>query len=192
MTNSVAIILITTEPGGRKGLTGQTSSHAKKHLLIKLVEQAKASMAENIIVVTDDASDKLKEVLIGKEVRVLFNNDWKEGTASFIRHGLKELQKINPGIDAFILVTPGNHEASSNLFDKLITAHRQTGKPIVTCTYNEKPGPPALFHQSMFPELMQLIEDNGPAKIVEIHMGNTICIPVISETAVKKNQQSIT
>ncbi|MBD0353367.1 MAG: NTP transferase domain-containing protein, partial [Flavisolibacter sp.] len=51
----------------------------------------------------------------------------------------------------------------------LIAAHQQTGKPIVTCSYENTFGPPTLFHKHLFPELLQLEGDVGARSVIRQH-----------------------
>ena len=56
---------------------------------------------------------------------------------------------------------------SSSLLNELIATQKNTGKPIVTSQYENAIGPPALFHKTIFPELMELKGDAGARKIIE-------------------------
>jgi len=47
----------------------------------------------------------------------------------------------------------------------------------VTCNYGEAVGPPALFHRSLFNELMQLKGDAGARKIIEQHKDEVATVP---------------
>ena len=53
---------------------------------------------------------------------------------------------------------------------------KETGKPIVACNYGEAIGPPALFHRSLFNELMQLKGDAGARKIIQQHSDDVATI----------------
>lgn len=48
-----------------------------------------------------------------------------------------------------------------------MTTLQETNKPIVTCYYDNTTGPPAIFHKSIFPELLQLSGDAGAKSIVQ-------------------------
>jgi molybdenum cofactor cytidylyltransferase len=53
---------------------------------------------------------------------------------------------------------------------------KKTGRPIVTCQYETAIGPPALFHKSVFPELLELKGDAGARKIIEQRMNEVATV----------------
>jgi molybdenum cofactor cytidylyltransferase len=108
---------------------------------------------------------------------MVYNNEWKEGVSSSVRAGLKELVSLNPGADAAIFMVCDQPLVTYELLDNLMTTHYKTGKPIITSAVDDDPCPPALFHQSIFPELLQLTGDHGARKIIEIHAGNLVKVP---------------
>ena len=89
--------------------------------------------------------------------------------ASSVRNGLNELLFITPSTDTVIFMVCDQPHISSELLNDLIDKQKLTGKLIVTCDYGEAIGPPALFHQSLFNELMQLTGDSGARKIIQKH-----------------------
>jgi molybdenum cofactor cytidylyltransferase len=65
---------------------------------------------------------------------------------------------------------------SSELINDLIAKQKETGKTIVACNYGETFGPPALFHKSLFHELMHLKGDVGARKIIQHHSNEVATI----------------
>jgi molybdenum cofactor cytidylyltransferase len=66
---------------------------------------------------------------------------------------------------------------SSVLLDHLISMQKNSGKLIVTSQYEDAIGPPALFHRTIFPELLQLKGDTGAKKIIEQRMNEVATVP---------------
>jgi len=56
-----------------------------------------------------------------------------------------------------------------DIIEKMIDKYLDSGLPIVHCDYGEATGPPTLFHQSMFPNLLQLQGHEGAKKVVKTH-----------------------
>jgi molybdenum cofactor cytidylyltransferase len=65
---------------------------------------------------------------------------------------------------------------SAFLLNELIVTQKNTGKPIVTCQYENTFGPPALFYKTIFPELLDLKGDAGARKIVEQRSNDTATV----------------
>jgi molybdenum cofactor cytidylyltransferase len=59
---------------------------------------------------------------------------------------------------------------------QLIDSQNKTGLPIAACSYAGIIGTPALFHESVFPELLGLNGDIGAKKIIEKRMPNVVTI----------------
>ena len=96
--------------------------------------------------------------------------------ASSVRIGLNELLFISALTDGAILMVCDQPYISSELINDLINTQKQTGKAIVCCSYGEAIGPPALFHRSLFNELMHLKGDVGARKIIQQHADNVATI----------------
>jgi len=129
-----------------------------------------ANSKVNTVVVVIGANAELTVTEIDDDiVHIVENKDWKEGMASSLRLGLKTLKEIDKKINGVIFMVCDQPYISSSVLNDLISKHQQTGKPIVTSNYGEAIGPPALFHKSLFKELMQLKGDVGARKIIEQH-----------------------
>jgi molybdenum cofactor cytidylyltransferase len=96
--------------------------------------------------------------------------------ASSIRCGLNTLLQIAPSSDAVILMVCDQPFVSSSLLNELIATQKNTGKPIVSCQYENTFGPPALFYKTIFPDLLILKGDAGARKIVVQRSNDTATV----------------
>jgi molybdenum cofactor cytidylyltransferase len=151
--------------------------HAEK--AEKIIGHTLHSSARKIIVVTGADAERVKLPKDEKNIQVVFNNEWKQENSSYIKCGINTAIESEPAADAVILLTTDQENIDTKLINELISTHKKRGKPIVTTLYPGKAqGLPALFHQSMFPELLQLTGDEGPQNIIRIHEGNVVTVPV--------------
>jgi molybdenum cofactor cytidylyltransferase len=97
--------------------------------------------------------------------------------ASSIRCGLNALLEIAPSSEGVILMVCDQPYVTSSLLTNLVTEHKTSGKPIITCSYENTFGPPTFFHKSTFQELLQLKGDAGARKIVQQYSDNIGIIP---------------
>ena len=153
----------------RLGKPKQLLQFNEKSLLEHVIEAAVNSNAKNIIVVLGANADLVSKKIEKKKFHVIVNAEWEEGMASSVRIGLKTLQKLSPSTEAVIFMVCDQPFVTSSVLNDLITTQNTTGKTIVTCNYGEAIGPPALFHKSLFPELIQLRGDAGARKIIQQH-----------------------
>ena len=139
-------------------------------LLEHTVDTANNADANPVIVVLGANAVLLEKEIAKKKVHIVENKEWKEGMASSVRCGLNTLLHIAPSSDAAIIMVCDQPFVSSSLLNELITTQKNTGKLIVTSQYKNAIGPPALFHKSIFPLLLELKGDAGARKIIEQRM----------------------
>lgn len=99
--------------------------------------------------------------------QIVYNEDWETGMASTIQTGLKALLQTNPAADGVLLMVCDQPFLTPTIINDLISLQQQTKLPAAACRYQQKTGTPALLHQSLFKELLQLRGDTGARKILE-------------------------
>lgn len=171
MISPVGIILLAAGSSGRLGHPKQLLSYKGKILLQYLLDEATSSSASCIVIVLGADAENIKTKLSAGNHPVVVNEEWKEGMGSSIRCGIRALQKNYPDAEAAILMTCDQPFVTAALLDELVQTHWQTGKRIVSSSYDNTSGPPALFHRSLFPELLQLQGDKGARKITDTYAG---------------------
>lgn len=173
----VGIIVLAAGESSRLGHPKQLLAYRGQTLLQYTLEQATASNAQQVVVVLGASADTIKKGINDDEIDVVINADWKEGMASSIRTGTKNITEVNPSVDGIILLVCDQPFVDTALLNNLITTHQKTNKRIVACSYENTFGPPAFFHQSLFPELLQLKGDTGARSIVQHHLDDVEAIP---------------
>ena len=162
-------MILAAGASARLGKPKQLLQYNGKSLLQHVLSEAISSYASPVIVVLGANSDLISKEIDKTKVYIIENTDWEEGMASSVRIGLSTLSEIFPSGDAVIFMVCDQPYVSASLLNDLINTQVETGKLIVTCNYGDAIGPPALFHQSLFPELMQLKGDAGARKIIQQH-----------------------
>jgi len=167
--DNTGIVVLAAGISSRLGSPKQLLSHNGKTLLKHTVDEAASSHADCVVVVLGANADLfLKEIDVSR-ASVVENKEWQEGMASSLRTGLYTLLKQPAPVDGVIFMVCDQPFVSAVLLNDLINAHKETGKPIVTCNYGKEIGPPAFFRQSFFTELLQLKGDAGARKIIQQH-----------------------
>ena len=173
----VGIILLAAGASSRLGHPKQLLSLNGQSLLQHSLQAALDATAGPVVVVLGANADAIKKSVQWQQVQTVLNQNWQEGMAASIRCGVQHLLKGASEVEAAILMVCDQPFVSSALFKNLISAHRQTGKPIVTCSYADTFGPPTLFQKSLFSELLQLKGDVGARSILRDHANNIASIP---------------
>jgi len=167
--NNIGIVILAAGSSSRLGMPKQLLEFDGMSLLNHAIMEAANSNACSVIVVLGAHTDLIANKIDGDIAFIVKNENWSEGMASSVRLGLDTLLSQIPSIDAVIFMTCDQPYITSLVLNDLISTHQQTGKPIVTSNYGEATGPPALFHKSFFPELMELKGDVGAKKIIQQH-----------------------
>ena len=130
----------------------------------------------SIVVVLGARSSILIHELDNEKIIIAHNEEWSEGIASSIRAGINALQKNYPGCDGTLITLVDQPYITPSLLNDLIQIQKKSGKPVAACKYENTTGTPALFHQSIFPELLNLKGDKGAGKILQQRSGDVATI----------------
>jgi len=174
--NNIGIVILAAGSSSRLGKPKQLLQYDGKNLLQNVIDASINSYANSIVVVLGSNAEMILKEIHRSKANIIINTEWKEGMASSVRNGLNELLFISPSTDAVVFMVCDQPHISSALVNELITKQRETGKPIVTCNYGETIGPPALFHKSLFAELMHLKGDAGARKIIQQYKDDTAMV----------------
>lgn len=145
-------------------------------LIAHAVDTANDSDAGPVIVVLGAFADEVEKEIDQKKVHIAFNEEWEEGIGSSIRTGMLTLKRVALLSEAVILMVCDQPFIEASLLNRLIETQKNTGRPIVACRYENAIGTPALFHQQLFAELLELKGDKGARSIIEKYRSDTALV----------------
>ncbi len=151
----------------RLGKPKQLLRYKGTTLLEHAVQLAEEAALNPIVVVLGSNAGLLSKEIVDKKTNIVINEAWEEGMASSIRTGLQKILEIEPAINKVIVMVCDQPYVTVKLLQGLIAKHLETGKPMIASNYKNNLGTPALFHASIFNELMQLKGDTGAKKILK-------------------------
>ena len=152
-----------------------------KPLVRMVAEQALASKASPVIVVTGHQADEVEKALKGFNVTFVRNPDFASGLASSVKTGIGAV----PTDAAGAMVCLGDMPLiDARLIDKLIGAFSpERGSLIVVPTCDGRRGNPVLWSRRFFGELMGLSGDIGGRHLVDHHSEAVVEVPVDGDGA---------
>ena len=162
-----ATIILAAGSSSRLGSPKQLLIHREKTLLQNSIDTAKLINSDQIIVILGSNRALIKNEINAEEIVLIENQNWESGLASSIKAGIEALKIISPDIDAIILMVCDQPYADAEVLKSLLTKQVETGRALVGCMYENTKGIPALFHSSLFPELLSLDGDSGAKKLFE-------------------------
>ncbi len=176
-----------TRPSGRHGrapvaaivlAAGRSSRMAPQHKLLladhtglpmiaRVVDQALASRARPVIVVTGFRGADVRAALLGRPVDFVEAGDHADGLSASLRAGLAAVPAAAP---AAIVVLGDMPLVTGAMLDQLMAAHRpDQGRTIVAASHQGAIGNPVLWDRCHFAELSRLTGDRGGRALLTRH-----------------------
>ena len=179
--NVAAIILAagrSTRMGGPNKLLAELSG---KKLVRIATEQALASKASEVIVVTGHQADLVEQALSGLKVKFIRNPDFAGGLASSVKAGISG---VSADTDGAVICLGDMPLIDAGLIDRLIDAFApDRGHLIAVPVAEGRRGNPVLWSRRFFKELMTLDGDIGARHLIAKHAEAVADVPVDGESA---------
>ncbi|HTB03072.1 MAG TPA: molybdopterin-binding/glycosyltransferase family 2 protein [Bradyrhizobium sp.] len=174
--NVAAVILAagrSTRMGGPNKLLAELGG---KPLVRIVTEQALASKAKGVIVVTGHQAGEVEKALRGLKVTFVHNPDFAAGLASSVKAGIAA---VPTGADGAVICLGDMPLIDSQLIDRLIEAFApDRGQLIALPVSDGRRGNPVLWARRFFNELMTLDGDIGARHLIAKHGEAVAEVPV--------------
>jgi molybdenum cofactor cytidylyltransferase len=174
--NVAAVILAagrSTRMGGPNKLLAEL---AGKPLVRTVTEQALASNASGVIVVTGHQAGEVEKALAGLKVKFVHNPDFAAGLASSVKTGIAA---VPANADGAVVCLGDMPLIDSRLIDRLIEAFApDRGDLIAVPVSDGRRGNPVLWSRRFFTELMALDGDIGARHLIARHAEAVAEVPV--------------
>ncbi|MDU6672034.1 MAG: nucleotidyltransferase family protein, partial [Bradyrhizobium sp.] len=152
-----------------------------KKLVRIVTEQALASKACEVIVVTGHQAELVEQALSDLDVRFVRNPDFAGGLASSVKAGIAAVPDT---VDGAVVCLGDMPMVSSGLLDRLIAAFApDRGNLIVVPVSEGRRGNPVLWSRRFFAELMTLDGDVGARHLIAKHTEAVAEVPVDGDSA---------
>jgi molybdenum cofactor cytidylyltransferase len=179
--NVVAIVLAagrSTRMGGSNKLLAEIDG---KKLARIPAEQALASKASEVIVVTGHQAELVEQALQGLNVRFVRNPDFAGGLASSVKAGIAA---VPDKADGAVICLGDMPLISSEMIDRLIVSFAPDRGNLIAVPVSEgRRGNPVLWSRRFFSELMTLEGDVGARHLIAKHAEAVVEVPVDGESA---------
>jgi molybdenum cofactor cytidylyltransferase len=165
--NVAAIILAagrSTRMGGPNKLLAELNG---KPLVRIVAEQALASKATSVIVVTGHQAEQVEQALLGLTISVVHNPDFAEGLAGSVKTGIAAVPAEADGVVVCLGDMP---LIDAQLIDRLIEAFAPDRGALIALPVSDgRRGNPVLWSRRFFGELMTLDGDIGARHLIARH-----------------------
>jgi molybdenum cofactor cytidylyltransferase len=173
----VAAIVLAAGRSTRMGGPNKLLAEIGGRPLVRIVaEQALASRAAPVIVVTGHERAKVEAALAGLKVRLVHNPDYAAGLSTSLKAGLAALP---PHVDGAIVCLGDMPQVTAALIDRLAEAFDpERGALVVVPTIEGKRGNPVVWSRRFFPDLMALEGDVGARHLIATYADVVAEVPV--------------
>ena len=173
----VAAVVLAAGRSTRMGAVNKLIAEIGGKPLVRIAaEQALASHASPVIVVTGHEKEKVAAALAGLPVRLVHNPDYAEGLGSSLRTGIAA---VPAEADGAIVCLGDMPQVDAPLIDKLIAAFDpEKGALVVTPTIDGRRGNPVVWSRRFFPDLMAVQGDIGARNLIGSYAEAVVEVPV--------------
>jgi molybdenum cofactor cytidylyltransferase len=164
----VAAVILAAGRSTRMGGPNKLLAELGGRPLVRIVtEQALASKAQDVIVVTGHQAEQVEKVLAGLKVKFVRNPHFAEGLASSVRAGISAVPE---NADGAVICLGDMPLIDAHLIDRLIEAFvPERGNLIAVPVSDNRRGNPVLWSRRFFNELMTLDGDIGARHLIARH-----------------------
>jgi molybdenum cofactor cytidylyltransferase len=178
----VAAVVLAAGRSTRMGAINKLIAEIGGKPLVRIAaEQALASRASPVIVVTGHERERVEAALAGLPVRLVHNPDYAEGLGTSLKAGIAA---VPAEADGAIVCLGDMPQVDSALIDRLITAFDpERGALVVVPSTEGRRGNPVLWSRRFFPDLMAIQGDIGARHLIGADTEAVVEVPVADDAA---------
>jgi molybdenum cofactor cytidylyltransferase len=178
----VAAVVLAAGRSTRMGAVNKMLAEIGGKPLVRIaVEQAMASRAKPVIVVTGHQHEKVEAALKDLPVRLVRNPDYAEGLGTSLKTGIAA---VPDDVDGAIVCLGDMPQVDAALIDRLISAFDpERGALVVVPSINGRRGNPVVWSRRFFHDLMSVQGDIGARHLIGTYAEAVAEIPVAGEAA---------
>jgi molybdenum cofactor cytidylyltransferase len=161
----VAAVVLAAGRSTRMGGPNKLLAEIGQRPLVRIAaEEALASGAKPVIVVTGHQRERVEEVVADLPLTVVHNPSFADGLGTSVRAGIAA---VPAEVDGAIVLLGDMPQVDAALIDRLIGAFDpDRGALVVVPTFEGKRGNPVLWSRRFFPDLMAIEGDVGARHLI--------------------------
>jgi molybdenum cofactor cytidylyltransferase len=179
---NVAAVVLAAGRSTRMGAVNKMLAEIGGKPLVRIAtEQALASRAKPVIVVTGREREKVEQALAGLPVRFVHNPDFADGLGGSLKAGIGAVPEESDGAIVCLGDMP---QVDSGLIDKLLAAFDpERGALVVVPSIDGRRGNPVVWSRRFFADLMAISGDIGARHLIGQYAEAVVEVPVVGAAA---------
>ena len=161
MSNSpkkIAGVILAAGTSTRMGKTKQLLPFKNTTILGQVINNARASKLDEIIVVTGHDQERILQTIDFTNITIATNHNYKKGQSSSL---IKGMEKISSQSDAAMFLLADQPLVTHSIIDLMINAFTNSPKSIAIPYCNNMRGNPVIIARPFFPHIKALSGDTG-------------------------------
>ena len=178
----IAAVVLAAGRSTRMGGPNKLLAEIGRRPLVRIaVEEALASRAQPVIVVTGHQREEIETALAGLPVRFVHNPDFADGLGTSVKAGIAA---VPADADGAIVCLGDMPQVDASLIDRLIAAFDpDRGALVVMPTFEGRRGNPVLWSRRFFPDLMAIEGDVGARHLIGRYSEAVVEVPLDGNAA---------
>jgi molybdenum cofactor cytidylyltransferase len=178
----VAAVVLAAGRSSRMGAVNKLTAEINRKPLVRIVaEQALASQASPVIVVTGHEREKVEAALAGLSVKLVHNPRYADGLGTSLKTGIAA---VPDEADAAIVCLGDMPRVDAALMNQLIAAYDpERGALAVVPVIDGRRGNPVLWSRRFFPDLTAVEGDIGARNLIANYSEAVTEVPVTGGAA---------
>jgi molybdenum cofactor cytidylyltransferase len=178
----IAAVVLAAGRSTRMGGPNKLIAEISRRPLVRIAaEEALASRARPVIVVTGHQRDQVEAALNGLPVRLVHNPDFAQGLGGSLKAGIAA---VPADADGAIVCLGDMPQVDASLIDRLIAAFDPDRAALVVVpTFEGKRGNPVLWSRRFFSDLMAIEGDVGARYLIGRYPEAVVEVPVDGKAA---------
>ena len=178
----VAAVVLAAGRSTRMGGPNKLLADIARRPLVRIAaEEALASRARPVIVVTGHQREQVETALAGLPVQFVHNPDFADGLGTSVRAGIAA---VPADADGAIVCLGDMPQVDAGLIDRLIAAFDpDQGALVVMPTFEGRRGNPVLWSRRFFPDLTAIEGDVGARHLIGRYSEAVVEVPLAGKAA---------
>ena len=178
----VAAVVLAAGRSTRMGGPNKLLADIARRPLVRIAaEEALASRAKPVIVVTGHQREQVEKALAGLPVELVHNPDFADGLGTSVRAGIAA---VPADADGAIVCLGDMPQVDAGLIDRLIAAFDpDQGALVVMPTFEGRRGNPVLWSRRFFPDLTAIEGDVGARHLIGRYSEAVVEVPLAGKAA---------
>ncbi|MEB8329118.1 nucleotidyltransferase family protein [Flavobacteriaceae bacterium KMM 6897] len=163
----IDVLILAAGKGSRMGSIKQLLPWKGTTLLENAIDQAKMSIASEVIVVLGAYAAEIRSRVKNDELLFIDNEEWASGLGTSISCGVNYIQNNRTDVTGIMILLADQPLINTKYINKMLETFIEKSKGMVTTNYGNREGVPAIFDRNFFPELQALKQDFGAKELIK-------------------------